>query len=189
MSRTIISGYTNTDSIDFGGEFRDDTRRSNAPGQAAIDTSRVEVTWDGTVRDLALRQELTLKATPRHLLEAGAELHRLRTRIHFTIPGDRNPTEANTSSLQGGAGLPDDLDSSREDTRWGAWLQDRISLSSRFFLDAGLRIDGSCVNELTELSPRLAATFSLTPATRLRGAVGLYTQSPGYEKLVQADYF
>ena len=38
-------------------------------------------------------------------------------------------------------------------------------------------------------SPRLAATLTLDDATRLRGAVGKYTQSPGYDKLVQSDSF
>ena len=189
VSRTIVSGYTNTDIVDFGGDFRDATRRSNAPELAAIDTSRYAITFDGTVRDLALRQELTLGAAGRHVLEAGGELHRLHTRVRWTIPGERNPTEANTSSLVFGAGLPDDLDSSRDDTRWGAWLQDRFSLSSRFVLDAGLRFDRNSVNARTEISPRLSATFALDASTRLRGAAGLYTQSPGYEKLVQADYF
>ena len=31
--------------------------------------------------------------------------------------------------------------------------------------------------------------MELTPLTRVRAAVGRYTQSPGYEKLLQADYF
>lgn len=189
VSRTVASGYTNTDLFDLGGDFRDNARRSNAPGLEAIDTNRFVMTWDATLRDLALRQELALQASTRHTLEAGGELHRLRTRLRFTFPGERNPTEANGSSLQGGAALPEDLDSSRDDTRWGAWLQDRFSLSSRFSLDAGLRLDRSSVNARTELSPRIGGTFVITPSMRLRGSAGLYTQSPGYEKLIQSDYF
>jgi hypothetical protein len=53
----------------------------------------------------------------------------------------------------------------------------------------GARIDYTSVSGETLLSPRLRATFDLTPATRLRLATGRYTQSPGYEKLLQADYF
>jgi len=188
-ARTIASAYTNTDSVDFGGSFRNRGRRSNAPGDEAFATSRVELTWDGSVRDVALRQELSLQAGRRHLLEAGVELHRLRTGVRFTIPGERNPTEANTSSLAGGAGLPDDLDSARRDTRVGAWLQDRLSLSARLSLEGGLRFDRSTVNARASLSPRLSATYAPAPRWRVRAALGLYTQSPGYEKLVQSDYF
>jgi hypothetical protein len=39
-----------------------------------------------------------------------------------------------------------------------------------------------------QLSPRVTASFTLDPLTRLRAALGRYTQSPGYEKLVQSDY-
>jgi hypothetical protein len=45
------------------------------------------------------------------------------------------------------------------------------------------------VNSRTTLAPRLAVVWRLGGATRLRAGGGLYTQSPGYEKLVQSDYF
>jgi outer membrane receptor protein involved in Fe transport len=45
------------------------------------------------------------------------------------------------------------------------------------------------VNRRTTLSPRLAATLRLGEATRLRAGGGLFTQSPGYEKLNQSDTF
>jgi hypothetical protein len=188
VMRTTASAYTNTDVVDFGGDFRNEARRSNSPGVQAFASSRFEFTWDSTVRDHALRQELTLQAGERQALEGGIELHRLRTRVHFTIPGERNPTD-NTSSQAGGAALPDALDSSRSSTRLGAWLQDRVNLSSRLTLQAGLRFDHSSVNARTYVSPRLAGTWAVRPTLRLRAAWGGYTQSPGYEKLVQADHF
>ena len=59
----------------------------------------------------------------------------------------------------------------------------------RLAVEAGLRFDHSEVNGRSDWSPRLAATLTLGDATRLRGAVGKYTQSPGYDKLVQSDAF
>jgi hypothetical protein len=38
-------------------------------------------------------------------------------------------------------------------------------------------------------SPRLALVADLSGGTRIRVAGGLFTQSPGYEKLLQSDYF
>ena len=52
----------------------------------------------------------------------------------------------------------------------------------------GLRFDWSGVNRRATLV-RLAATWRIGGATRLRAAGGLFTQSPGYEKLIQSDYF
>lgn len=189
VSRSIFAYYINDDDIDFGGSFRNETKRSNAPGDAAFSTAKLDVSFDSRVRDFSLRQELSLRASDRHLLRTGFERHDLRTRVAFTLKGDRNTTEANGSSLSGGVGLPSVLDSTRSDTRSGAWLEDEVRLGARLNLSAGLRFDHSGINDRFEISPRLAATLSLNRATRLRLALGLHTQSPGYEKLVQADYF
>lgn len=189
VSRSIFAYYTNDDDIDFGGSFRNETKRSNAPGNQAFSTDKLEVTFDSRVRDFSLRQELSFRASDRHLVHAGFEGHALRTRVAFTLRGDRNTSEADGSSLSGGVGLPSVLDSTRSDSRSGAWLEDELRLSARLNVAAGLRYDHSGINDRAEVSPRLAATLSLNHATRLRLALGLHTQSPGYEKLVQADYF
>ena len=52
-----------------------------------------------------------------HFLETGFEVHRLETIQRWLIPGDRNPNAANGSSVQGGAGLPDEIDSRLEGVR------------------------------------------------------------------------
>lgn len=188
-ARTLLSAYRNTEQLDVVAALRDETRRSNAPGeddgfsQAAVDFTReLEVT------DLALRQELFWSLGRGTTLDAGAELHGLQTRVRWLITGDRNNSAANGSSVRGGSGLPDDLDSSRDDARAGAWLQLRRQMG-RLGLEPGLRLDWSGVNGRTVLSPRLVASLALRDDTRLRLAGGLYTQSPGYEKLIQSDYF
>jgi outer membrane receptor protein involved in Fe transport len=188
-SRTTASVYLNRDEIDAAARFRNEGRRSNAPsddvgfGQADLDFTR-----GLEVRDLALRQDLAVDAGA-HLVEAGLELHGLRTRTLWRIEGDRNPGAANGSSVQGGAGLPSDLDSAVDSVRAGAWVQDRWTTGRRLTLEAGLRFDWSDVNHRGTISPRAAATVRLGARTRLRAAGGLFTQSPGYEKLIQSDYF
>jgi hypothetical protein len=188
-ARTIVSTSTNTDVVDFEGSFRDDERRSNSPDPDSFGTAQVDVAWEGTVRDRSLRQELQWGLGPRHVLSAGGELHALRTQVGWTIVGSRNQAEGDGSSLNGGASLPDVLDSARDDTRLGAFIADHWQISQRLTLEPGVRLDRSTINARTTFSPRLAASWSLTPATRLRLALGLHTQTPGYEKLVQSDYF
>jgi len=56
-------------------------------------------------------------------------------------------------------------------------------------LEPGLRFDRSGVNDRATLSPRLRATVRLGDRTRLLAGGGVFTQSPGYEKLIQSDYF
>ena len=188
-SRTIASWYVFGETIDFDGDLRDEAERSNAPGDEAFGRAAVVFTRDLTVRDVSLRQELALKASPAHFLETGVEVHALDTRWRWLIEGDRNESEANGSSIQGGVGLPSDLDSQRDTLRAGAWLLDRWQATPRLLLEPGLRVDWSGVGDEVVASPRLAANLDLGAGWRTRAAVGLFTQSPGYEKLLQSDYF
>ena len=189
-SRTLLSWYRNTDTVDVGAVFRDEARRSNAELDGiAFRNTQIAFTRDLTVRDVALRQEVAWAASAGHLVEAGLEAHALDTGISWRIAGDRNPAAANGSSVRGGAGLPDLLDSSRDAIRFGAYALDRVQLTRRLIVEPGVRIDVSAINDRTTLSPRLRATLHLDDATRLVGGVGVFTQSPGYEKLIQSDYF
>ncbi len=187
QSHTIL-GFSDTRST-FGvdASFENTSQRSNAPDDDSISTANVIFERGLGVKDLSLRQELAW-ALGSHVIETGVEAHRLSTSQRFEILGDRNPVAANGSSVQGGAGLPDLLASSKTATRGGAWLQDTWQAASRLSLQAGLRADRAGITGETLLSPRLSATLAPDAATRVIGAAGLYTQSPGYEKLAQSDY-
>jgi hypothetical protein len=186
-SDTVAAWYENTDLLDVNAFVQNTSQRTNAPGDQAF--GMADVIFDRTiaVRDLSLRQNVAWRAG-QHTVESGLELHRLATRVEFAISGDRNPSEGNGSSVRGGAGLPDQLDSPLDSTRGGAWLQDRLQATGDLAIEPGLRLDWSDVNRRATLSPRLAASLRLDASTRLRAAGGLFTQSPGYEKLVQSDY-
>lgn len=188
-SRTAFSWYRNRDVLDFEGTFRTDTKRSNAPGDEARGVTEVVFDRLLTVEDWSLRQDSTILASESHFLDAGFELHRLETGVRFETSGDRNSQEANGSSVRGGAGLPDFIDSTLPANRLGAWVQDQVVLSKSLSIVPGLRVDWSQANGRATLSPRFTAAFQLDSMTRLRGALGRYTQSPGYEKLIQSDYF
>ena len=187
QSHTIV-GYSDTRST-FGvdASFENTSRRSNAPRDESYGTANVVFTRGLSVKDLSLRQEFGF-ALGTHVLETGVEAHDLSTSLRFEIEGDRNPGAANGSSQQGGAGLPDLLDSSQRSTRAGAWVQDTFPVGSRGSLQAGLRMDRPGATGEMLFSPRLSGSMGLGAATRLKAAIGLYTQSPGYEKLAQSDY-
>lgn len=187
QSHTIV-GYSDTRST-FGvdASFENTSRRSNAPRDESYGTANVVFTRGLSVKDLSLRQEFGF-ALGTHVLETGVEAHDLSTSLRFEIKGDRNPGAANGSSQQGGAGLPDLLDSSQQSTRAGAWIQDTFPVGSRGSLQAGLRMDRPGATGEMLFSPRLSGSMGLGAATRLKAAIGLYTQSPGYEKLAQSDY-
>jgi hypothetical protein len=188
-SRTIASWYRFGDALDVDGSERDETTRFNVPGRDAFGRSTIAFTRDVAVRDASLRQEVSMAASGRHRLETGFEAHVLRTSWGWTIAGDRNQYEANGSSILGGSGLPDLLDSTADSARAGAWLEDDVALGGRAHVAGGLRVDWNGISKETIAAPRLRLEFAVTPRTTLRAATGLYTQSPGYEKLLQSDYF
>lgn len=187
--RSVLSWYRNGEGLDVDANARNEARRSNAPGDEGFTQADIVFARELSVRDVALRQQLTWQAGPRLLLEAGGEWHALRTRVAWRIDGDRNPSEANGSSVRGGTGLPERLDSSYAATRVGAFVQARAALGARLTFEPGLRFDRSSANGESTLAPRLSAAWAFSARLRLRAAGGLYTQSPGYEKLIQSDYF
>ncbi len=188
-SRTIASWYDYGDSLTADGDIEDESKRSNAPGDEAFGRADVAFARDLGVRDLSLREEVAIAASAKHVVETGAELHVLDTRYGWDIAGDRNTNEANGSSVQGGVGLPAQLDSRQESVRLGAWVFDRIQATPRLRIDPGLRVDWNGVAGETLLSPRLSARFDLGGGYAIRASAGYFTQSPGYEKLLQSDYF
>jgi TonB dependent receptor-like, beta-barrel/TonB-dependent Receptor Plug Domain len=191
--RTQASFYRFSDLLDFHGAFESDALRSFG----GPETSRVAQALfvrDVTVDDLAFRSELLGRVSGRHVVEAGLEAHALSTRWGWQVGGDRSEGTRNGLRLPypsglAGTGLPDQLDSAADYARAGAWLQDRFQLTRGVALQGGVRADWSGVNHETTVSPRLSATASLSADTRLRAAVGIHRQSPGYEKLFLADYF
>jgi hypothetical protein len=188
-SRTIASWYNYKDSLDAAGDIRDEASRSNAPGDEAFGRANVAFTRNLGVRDLSLREEVAISASPTHLVETGGEIHVLDTLWGWDIGGDRNTNEANGSSVQGGVGLPSQLDSRQQSVRAGAWVFDRIQATPRLRIDPGLRIDWNGVAGETILSPRVSARIDVGRGFAVRASAGLFTQSPGYEKLLQSDYF
>jgi hypothetical protein len=183
-----VAAYSDTRSaFSVDAAFENTSQRSNSPSENVFGVANVVFERALGVRDLSVRQELAWAVGP-HVIDVGAEAHHLSTGLRFAITGDRNPVAANGSSVQGGAGLPDLLNSSNRSTRGGAWLQDTWQLGSRGSVQAGLRLDRAGITRETLPSPRVSGTLNLGVATRVKAALGQYTQSPGYEKLAQSDY-
>lgn len=189
-SRTIASASRFADALGAYERSFDNSRGANTPDSIANGgLLQYRLARSVAVRDLAVRQEVVFVPSARHWLDLGFETHRLDTRWAWLISGDRSQHQANGSSVRLGAGLPGALDSSVESYRYGAWVQDRVQVSPRLVLQPGLRVDRSSVTGETTLSPRLSAALRLGRGLRLDAAVRLHSQSPGYEKLFQSDYF
>ncbi len=186
---TILSWYRNTEVLDFDAEIFTENRVVNVEDPERRDLpTRIAFERERAVRDLSLRQEIGIQFGARHFLETGFELHGLESSLDQVIQGPRNESAANPSSVQGGAALPDLLVSEHSGVRGGAWVQDAYRVTDRFTVEPGLRLDWSTLNGRATLSPRFAASWNVGAGVQARAAGGLYTQSPGWEKLVSSDY-
>ncbi len=186
---TILSWYRNTEVLDFDAEIFTENRVVNVEDPERRDLpTRIAFERERAVRDLSLRQEIGIQFGARHFLETGFELHGLESSLDQVIQGPRNESAANPSSVQGGAALPDLLVSEHSGVRGGAWVQDAYRVTDRFTVEPGLRLDWSTLNGRATLSPRFAASWDVGAGVQARAAGGLYTQSPGWEKLVSSDY-
>ncbi len=188
-SNTIVSWYRYTDVLGAEGDFQNDSARSNVPDDSGFGRTQLAFKYDLAVRDVSVREEATFKASDRHVLETGFETHDLVTSARWDLITGRNTSEANGSSARGGIGLPSQLDSNLDSTRVGAWFIDRYHAARWLTVEPGLRADWSSITQEVIFSPRISANITLRPNLRVRAATGLFTQSPGYEKLLQADYF
>jgi hypothetical protein len=200
-SRTVAAWYHYTDAVGAHGSELDESQRSNASedDEDVFGTEVVDFTRDLEVRDVSIRQEFSVQAGSRHLFETGFDVHALRTGWGWDVGADMTVdlSRAMRFAVTGSAGppslriggLPLLVRSTRDTTRAAVWFQDRYQPRAGVRLEPGLRIDRSGLAGETTASPRLGIRVDLTPRTRLRGAIGRYTQSPGYEKLLQSDYF
>jgi outer membrane receptor for ferrienterochelin and colicin len=71
----------------------------------------------------------------------------------------------------------------------GAYIQDKIGVTNALSVQPGVRFDYYEIIDRAFLQPRLNISYALNPVTMLRGAWGIYRQSPGYEKLLDQQAF
>ena len=165
-------------------------RRQQRPGGSQTDLDRLlegqtvqqSVTNNAISQTVVTAEGRYLSRLGRHSLEAGWSARRLafddriREVTTFTGRGDdgglieveANPLRADTTFAS-----------------WlgSAWLEDAISLGDRLTITPGVRADFFSYNDELTLSPRLGATYAVSPQTSLSGAVGVYHQTPTYREL------
>ncbi len=211
LSKTIASWYENSGETEFGGEggsqllYGDLSRDSvskliRALPQSIQDSLRKRgITAenppalginDGSAgfsfRKYTLRNESSWNLGD-HLVEFGLGGDLIHTGVNFSAEPDsvlRSFQEA-----MGRMAVPDSVVNSVDYYRLHAFAQDKINFGDKFYLQPGLRFDYYKIIDRAYLSPRISASYAIDPLTTLRGAFGLYYQSPGYEKLFDRQIY
>jgi outer membrane cobalamin receptor len=187
-SKFGISWYRNAGTTEFGGDFIDPSlnRELFQNGDTTgIRFFNAEFDSRYVFRKVSIKEEMSWSSR-KHVIDLGAGIDMLKTSIlwHF------RPDSTFRALLQArGVALVDNIVQTKEYERLNLYLQDRIQLSGRLSMQPGLRLDYYGILGKAYLHPRFNASFDVDPLTTIRGAWGIFFQSPGYEKLLDRDNF
>lgn len=183
-SRTVVSFYRNDGVTDVGGAFLDPSldREQFTSGEFDTLSSRlftVAVESEYEFRKNSFSQEFLYKRRS-HLVEAGFGADFITTVLRWDLTLD--------STLQAiidetGGSLLNELNERAQYNRYHVYIQDRIQLGKRLYVEPGLRYDYYDMLKSSSVAPRLHASYGPDEITTFRFGLGWYYQSPGYEKL------
>jgi len=125
-----------------------------------------------------------LKWKGRHEVKFGGTLDFLNIDRHF----ERRPLaiEAAGGQLLRRLDFTPPVSAFGKNTESAAYVQDRWSPSDRLLIEPGVRFDEDTFLHNVSASPRIAATYLLTPSTKFSSGVGLYHSNTNLE-LVTRD--
>lgn len=132
-----------------------------------------------TEGETSLRADLSVQATPRVELSAGAQAKRASTLDYdLLLPGELRRDASGTPR-------PLALDTSFTADRQALYGQVAWQVTERLRTTTGARVDRyGFLEAAVRTSPRLGARFALTAATTLTASAGRYWQAPSYIWLV-----
>ena len=194
LTKTTLSWYRNRGDAQFGGELLDPVLNREIYDPEIRDSLKALGLFLGmsfsskyTFRKYSL-QNNTIFLSRLHRTEIGGGFDVLKTDLEFKtkfderlrgiIQGNPNFSAIDNSFLEG-----------KNFWRVNMYVQDRLRVSKKFYVQTGLRFDYFDIIKKSYLSPRLNFSYAVDKVTTIRAGTGLYYQSPGYEKLIDAQVF
>lgn len=203
LNKFTVSWYNNAGSSRFAGNFVDRLNYSpdkvdsalQANPQAVIQLAAATLQSENAFgfEKWNFRNDFWHK-WDKHFLEVGGALDVLTTSIFFYLrPNEQLRAGFLAAQASGRVGaLPLDTTVRQQQSylRSNFYIQDRFeAIDGKLFIQPGLRLDYYQIIEKIYLSPRFNVSFAVDENTTLRGAWGMYVQSPGYEKLIDQQQF
>lgn len=199
-----LSYYVNTGANSFGGQggsgqilgtteqvSREDYERIRdtlrARGQD-ISLFAVRGETGFTFRKTSLKSDNLWRLDSTHTVEFGVQYDDIYTGVLANFDFDPRLRALRASNPRVPP-LPESFENGVNYFRAGVYLQDNIRIGKQFTIQPGVRADYFALIGKSYLAPRLSASYALSPNTTIRGAWGVYYQSPGYEKLFDAQVF
>ncbi|HYF04332.1 MAG TPA: TonB-dependent receptor [Patescibacteria group bacterium] len=203
LTTNTISYYKNQGANDFGGsggsqaifgdqitqeEYRRLADSLRALGRDVPQLFSVEGGTSFTLQKNSFRTDNTWRYSKMHTIEFGGNFDLITTGVSFNIKLDsafKALREANPRI----PAIPESFGSDTTYFRAGGYIQDNIRLFDKLSFQPGVRFDYFKIIDKAYIAPRISASYAIDDITTIRGAWGVYYQSPGYEKLVDRQVF
>lgn len=194
LTKTTFSWYRNKGDAQFGGELLDPVLDRESYTPEIRDSLKALGLYLGigfqskyTFRKYSVNNS-TIFNSKIHKTEIGAGLDILRTDLNFSVQLDPR-LRAIVQSNPNFNAISEGFIEGKDYYRFNLYAQDRMKISEKLYIQAGARFDYFAVNKKAYLSPRLNMSYAFDKVTTLRAGTGVYYQSPGYEKLIDAQIF
>jgi hypothetical protein len=142
------------------------------------------------LRDLAVRHQLLYAPSAGHVIDAGVDVHRVRS--SWAMTGVKQPDWWRGIGPSTWGELVDysagPIDSKLERTQAGGWFQVRFEAGRWLTIEPGVRLDWNSFTGEAAWQPRLRASRMVGRATVWAG-VSVQAQTPSHENLQGFEYF
>jgi len=182
VAQTQFSWYRNNGDGLFDGTFVDPAQNTGNLGR--LDTTgirlfRFAVDYDYLFQKNSFTQRILWSAGS-HAIETGVGADILRTDFIRYFQVDASFQEFLRSR---GLVIPTDAAETVRYNRYNGYVQDRIAIDERLFVQPGLRLDYyPTLQRQVYVAPRINVSYKLDEISTIRAAIGTYYQSPGMEK-------
>jgi len=139
-------------------------------------------------RKTSLKNDDIWKLDSTHTLEFGFQYDQIYTGIivNFDLDPRLKALRASNPRIPP---IPESFESGVDYFRTAFYAQDNIRVTDDLTVQPGIRTDYYALINKTYVAPRVSGSYALAPGTTLRASWGFYYQSPGYEKLFDAQVF
>lgn len=195
ISKTTLSYYNNSGDNEFEGDILDPLldREAFTPGQ------RDSLKSIGALLGFNFDSKYTFRKISlgnrsaywygKYYFEFGGGFDLIRNDLNYKLNLD-DQFKAFLRSFNNASALLEDFTlEGKQNYRANTYLQVRIPIGERFYVQPSARFDYYSVIKKPYISPRINFGYAIDALTTVRSAFGFYYQSPGYEKLVDGQTF
>lgn len=196
ISRTTASWYKNSGENEFVGDILDPLIDREGLGPEQVDSLRrigallgleFKSRYDFIKYSLGNRSVYIDENRNRYEFGAGVDL--IKTDLFYELDFD-DQWESFINSIPSARVLQEEFSiEGKYNLRTSAYAQARFSIGDRFWYQPSGRVDYYSYLQRPYFSPRFNMGYAIDPLTTVRSSVGLYYQSPGYEKLLDGRVF